>query len=157
MLREEQKCVIDIKKEFLVVQKDLEDSKHRIERAGLYDTLQCQLHRLFDPPVIPDQHYSPEPVPLTPHMKGPAEMLVLMEGNVHRVRCFCCKKRGHKAQDCTQKRHWACTICNDHGHCKATCPFRKKGKVEVFVKQETRKEVEDLGKMMLLEHIALLE
>ena len=83
MLREEQKHITDIEKEFLIVQKDLEDSKHRIERAGLYDTLQCQLHRLFDPPVIPDRHYSPEPVPLAPRMKGPAEMPVLMEGNVH--------------------------------------------------------------------------
>ena len=44
MLREEQKRVMDIEKEFFVVQKDLEDSKRRIERAGLYDTLQCQLH-----------------------------------------------------------------------------------------------------------------
>ena len=83
MLREERKRVMDIKKGFLVVQRDLEDSKRRIERAGLYDTLQCQLHRLFDPPIIPDHHYSPEPVPLAPRTRGPAEMPVLMEGNLH--------------------------------------------------------------------------
>ena len=77
-------------------------------------------------------------------------MPVLMEGNLHRVRCFCCKKRGHKAQDCTQKKHRACTICNDHRHRKAACPFHKRGKVEVFVEEETKKEVEDLGKMTLL-------
>ena len=157
MQKEARKRLTDIEKEYLVVQRDMEQSMNRIERAGLYDTLQCQLRRLFDPPVIPDRHYSPEPVPLAPRPRGPAEMPVLMESNSHRIRCFRCKKRGHKAQDCTQKKHRACTICNDHGHRKAACPFRKRGKIEVVVEQETTKEVEDLGKMTLLERIALLD
>ena len=157
MQREARKHLTDIEKEYLIVQRDMADSMKRIERAGLYNTLQCQLRRLFDPPVIPDRHYSPEPVPLAPRTRGLVEMPVLMEGNLHRVRCFRCKRRGHKVQDCTQKKHCACTICNDHGHRKAACPFRKRGKVEVFVKEETKKEVKDLGKMTLLERIALLE
>ena len=157
MQREARKRLTDIEKEYLIVQRDMTDSMNRIERAGLYDTLQCQLRRLFEPPVIPNRHYSPEPTPLPPRTGGPAEMPVLMEGNLHRVRCFRCKKRGHKVQDCTQKKHRACTICHDHRHRKAACPFRKRGKVEVFVEQETRKDVEELGKMTLLEHIALLK
>ena len=156
ILKDARKRVVDAEKEYLVVQRDLVDSMNRIERAGLYDTLQMQMRHMFNPPVIPDRHYSPEPVPLAPHMRGPVEMPVLMEGNLHRVRCFRCKKQGHKAQDCMQKKHRACTICNDHGHRKAACPFRKRGKVDVFVEQEVKKEVEDLGKMTLLERIALL-
>ena len=101
MQREAQKRLTDIEREYLIVQRDMTDSMNWIERAGLYDTLQCQLRRLFEPPVIPNRHYSPEPTPLPPRAGGPAEMPVLMESNSHRVRCFCCKKRGHKAQDCT--------------------------------------------------------
>ena len=157
MQREAWKRLTDIEKEYLIVQRDMTDSMKWIERAGLYDTLQCQLQRLFEPPVIPDHHYSPEPVPLAPCTRGPAEMPVLMEGNLHRVRCFGCKKWGHKAQECTRKKNHACTICNDHRHHKATCPFRERGKVEVLVEQETRRDVEELGKMTLLECIALLE
>ena len=125
MLREAKKCITNIKKEYLVVQQDMADSMNRIERAGLYNTLHCQMCRLFKPPVILDHHYSPEPLPLTPCTWGPAEMPVLMEGNLHRVRCFCCKKQGHKAQECPQKKHRVCTICHDHGHCKAACHTTK--------------------------------
>ena len=67
MLRDARKWVADIKKEYLVVQRDMADSMNRIERAGLYDTLHCQMRCLFEPPVIPYRHYSPEPLPLTPH------------------------------------------------------------------------------------------
>ena len=83
MQKEARKHLTDIEKEYLIVQRDMADSMNRIERAGLYDTLQCQLHRLFDPLVIPNCHYSPEPVPLAPRTRGPAEMPVLMEGNLH--------------------------------------------------------------------------
>ena len=157
ILKDARKQVADVEKEYLIVQCDLVDSMNHIERAGLYNTLQMQMQRMFTPPVIPDRHYSPEPVPLVPRTRGLAFLPVLMEGNLHQVRCFPCKKRGHKAQDCTQKKHRACTICNDHGHRKAACPFRKRGKVEVFIEQETKKEVEDLGKMTLLERIALFD
>ena len=44
----------------------LVDSMNRIERAGLYDTLQIQMRRMFSAPTIPDHQYSPEPTPLAP-------------------------------------------------------------------------------------------
>ena len=56
MQKEAWKRLTDIEKEFLVVQRDMTDSMGRIERVGLYDTLQAQLRRLFDPPVIPNCH-----------------------------------------------------------------------------------------------------
>ena len=83
MQREARKRLTDIEKEYLMVQRDMTDSMNRIERAGLYNTLQCQLQHLFEPPVIPNCHYSPEPTPLPPRAGGPAEMPVLMEGNMH--------------------------------------------------------------------------
>ena len=78
-------------------------------------------------------------------------------GGQHALRCFCCKKQGHKVQECPQKKHCACTICKDNGHCKAACPYRKRGKVDMFVETETKKEVEELGQLMLLDQIALLD
>ena len=66
ILKDARKRVMDAKKEYLVIQRDLVDSMNRIERAGLYDTLQMQMRRLFTPPVLPDRQYSPKPMPLTP-------------------------------------------------------------------------------------------
>ena len=79
LLKEARKQVTDVEKEYLIIQSDLVDSMNHIERAGLYDTLQSQMQHMFTPPIIPDQHYSPEPMPLAPHQGGPAEMLILME------------------------------------------------------------------------------
>ena len=66
ILKDARKRVVDAEKEYLTVQRDLVDSMNRIERAGLYNTLQMQMRRMFTPPVIPDRHYSPEPIPLAP-------------------------------------------------------------------------------------------
>ena len=82
ILKDARKQVADAEKEYLVVQHNLVDSMNRIERAGLYDTLQMQMRRMFKPPVIPDQHYSPEPTPLAPQHGGPVEMPVLMDEGV---------------------------------------------------------------------------
>ena len=52
MQKEARKHLTDIEKEYLIVQRDMTDSMNRIERAGLYDTLQCQLRRLFEPVML---------------------------------------------------------------------------------------------------------
>ena len=66
ILKEARQRVSEVEKEYLIVQRELVDSMNRIERAGLYDTLQIQMRRMFSAPVIPDHHYSPELVPLEP-------------------------------------------------------------------------------------------
>ena len=66
ILKEARHRVSEVEKEYLIVQRDLVDSMNCIERAGLYDTLQMQMQRIFSQPVIPDRHYSPEPAPLVP-------------------------------------------------------------------------------------------
>ena len=156
LLKDARKRVTEVEKEYLTVQSDLVDSMNCIERAGLYDTLQSQMWCMFSTPVIPDQHYSPEPVPLAPHRGGPAEMPVLME-EPHRIRCFNCRKYGHKKQECTEPKKRRCKTCSNQGHRKGSCPYRRRGKVEVFVETETKQESGELGQLTLLEHIVLLD
>ena len=158
ILKEAWKRVADVEKEYLIVQRDLVDSMNCIERAGLYDTLKMQMRRMFTPPVIPDRHYSPDPMPLIPQSRGPVEMLILMGEECCKVQCFNYRKHGHVRKDCTKPKRWGCKTCGDQGHQKGTCPFRKWGKVEVFITKEVTKEIEDPGNQMnLLERIALLD
>ena len=116
ILKEARKRVADVKKEYLVVQRDLVDSMNRIERAGLYDTLHMQMRRMFTAPIIPDRHYSPKPTPLVPRVGGPVEMPILMGEERHKVQCFNCKKHGHVRKDCTKPKRRGCRICGDQGH-----------------------------------------
>ena len=66
ILKDARQQVSEVEKEYLIVQRELVDSMNRIERAGLYDTLQMQMRRMFSSPAIPDCQYSPEAVPLVP-------------------------------------------------------------------------------------------
>ena len=66
ILKEARQRVSEVEKEYLTIQRDLVDSMNHIERAGLYDTLQIQMRRMFSAPVVSDHQYSPEPVPLVP-------------------------------------------------------------------------------------------
>ena len=152
ILKEARQRVSEVDKEYLIVQRDLVDSMNRIERAGLYDTLQMQMRRMFSAPIIPDHQYSPELVPLEPRRGGPVEMPVLMDEGRRKVQCFNCKKHGHVRKDCTKPKRQGCRTCSDQGHRKGTCPYRKRGKVEVFVEKEvTQKIAEASGQLSLLE------
>ena len=151
--RDTQHRLDEIMKEYTITEQDLTSAMVRIERANLYNLIQDQLKRSFPAPV----HTSPEPTPLVPRNHGPVEMPILMDGHPRQVKCFRCRKKGHKAQDCPRKKARSCTICGDRKHKKAGCPYRKPTKVEVEVEVEVRKEVEELGKMTLLDRIALLD
>ena len=158
ILKDARKRVADAEKEYLIVQRDLVDSMNHIERAGLYDTLQMQMRCMFNPPVIPDRHYSPEPMPLAPRRGGPAEMPVLMDEGHRRVQCFNCKKHGHIRKDCTKPKRRGCKTCGNQGHRRGTCPYRKRGKVEVFIEKEVTREIRDPSEQFsLLDRIVLLE
>ena len=151
--RDTQHRLDEIMKEYTITEQELTSSMVRIERANLYNLIQDQLRQSFPAPV----HTSPEPSPLIPHIHGPVEMPILMDGNPRQVRCFRCRRKGHKAQECPRKKGRTCTICGDRKHKKAGCPYRKPPKVEVEVEVEVCKEVEELGKMTLLDRIALLD
>ena len=139
-------------KEYTITEQDLTSTMIRIERANLHSLIQDQLKRSFPAPA----HTSPEPSPLIPRIHRPVEMLILMDGHLRQVKCFHCRKQGHKAQECPRKKEKSCTICSDRKHKKAGCPYCRPPKVEVEVEVEVCKEVEELGKMTLLDRIALL-
>ena len=63
-------------------------------------------------------------------------MPILMDGHPCQVRCFRCRKRGHKAHECKSKKLRECPLCGDRKHKKAGCPYRKPVKVEVEVQEE---------------------
>ena len=150
LCRDTQHHLDEIMKEYTITKQDLTSSMVRIEHANLHSLIQDQLKQSFPAPV----HTSPEPSPLIPRIHGLVEMPILMDGNPRQVKCFCCRKRGHKVQECPQKKGRLCTICGDKKHKKAGCPYRKPPRVKVEVDVEVRKEVEELGKMTLLDRIA---
>ena len=149
--RDTQHQLDSIMKEYTITEQELTSSMVRIERANLYDLIQDQLKRSFHAPA----HVTPELTPLIPRTRGPVELPVLMDGHPRQIKCFRCRKRGHKAQEC--RRQKTCTICGDRKHKKAGCPYRRPPKVEVEVEVEVHKEIEELGKMTLLDRIALLD
>ena len=151
--RDTQHRLDEIMKEYTITEQELTSSMVRIEQANLYDLIQDQLKQSFHAPT----NTTPEPTPLIPRTRGPVELPILMDGHSRQVKCFCCRKRGHKAQECPRKKERTCTICGDRKHKKAGCPYHRPPKVEVEVEVEVRKEVEELGKMTLLDRIALLD
>ena len=118
--RDVQHRLDEIMKEYLIVQQDLTTTRYRIEHANLYELVQDQLKKSFPAPAPP----SPEPSPLIPCIHGPVERPILMDGHPRQVKCFRCKKRGHKAQECSRRKEKTCTICGDRKHKKAGCPYR---------------------------------
>ena len=117
--RDAQHHLDKIMKEYTITEQDLTSTMIRIERANLHSLIQDQLKRSFPAPA----HMSPEPSPLIPRIHGLVEMPILMDGHPCQVKCFCCRKRGHKAQECPRKKEKSCTICGDRKHKKAGCPY----------------------------------
>jgi hypothetical protein len=122
LLRDARQHINEISKKALAVENKLVDSMVWIEHANLHTLVHCQLQLAFPLPTT-FQPRSPEPTPLAPHTRGPAEMLVLMDGNPHQIRCYRCKLRGHKAQMCPKKKAKECKLCRDTTHKKNGCPY----------------------------------
>ena len=163
MLREARHSVDALSKEYLATERELADTMVRVELANLHALIQDQLNRTFPLPIRIRQ--SPEQTPLIPRQGGPLEMPVLMDKpfTTRTMRCFRCRKRGHKAQECPQKKRRECRLCGDMKHKKAACPYNRK--IEVKVTKEVVVEEEEprvpvpagQGTMTLLERIALLD
>ena len=150
--KEAQHRLDEIMKEYLIIEQDLVTTKYRIEHANLHSLVQDQLKRSFPAPVQP----SPEPTPLIPCTCRLVEMPILMDGHLRQVKCSCCRKRGHKAQECKSRKPRECPLRGDRKHKKAGCPYHRPTKVEVKVQEETHVEIKEVGKMTLLDWIVLL-
>ena len=120
LCRDAQHQLDEIMKEYLITKQDLTSTMVRIEHANLHSLIQDQLKRSFPAPV----HTSPKPSPLIPQIYRPVEMPILMDGHPHQVKCFCCRKQGHKVQECPQRKGKTCTLCGDRKHKKASCPYQ---------------------------------
>ena len=94
--RDAQHHLDEIMREYTITEQDLTSTMVRIERANLYSLIQDQLKRSFPVPV----HTSPKPSPLIPCIHGPVEMPILRDGHPRQVKCFHCRKWGHKVQEC---------------------------------------------------------
>jgi hypothetical protein len=152
LMREARHRVDEITREHVINQRELTDIMNNIERANLFALIRDQERRMFQQPVT-----TPEPTPLPPRQRGPAEFPILMDGNPRQVKCYRCRKRGHIARECPRKKQTKCRVCGYTDHVKADCPWRAKPAVQVFVDHEVSREVQDLGKMTLLDRIALLD
>jgi hypothetical protein len=161
LLRDMRQRINEISKEALAVENELVDSMARIEHTNLHTLVHCQLRLAFPlptpiHPIRPITH-SPKLTPIVPCTKGPAEMPVLMDGNLCQVKCYRCKLWGHKAQECPKKKVKECRLCGNTTHKKARCPYRRPLKVEVTVESEKRVNIGDVGQMSLLDRINLLD
>jgi hypothetical protein len=161
LLHDARQHVNEISKEAMAVENELVDSMARIKRANLHTLIHCQLRLAFPLPtyICPASivTHSPELTPIIPRTGGPAEMPVLMDGNLGQVRCYRCKLRGHKAQVCPKRKVKECRLCSDTTHKKATCPYHRPPKVEVLVEEETQVDVGDRGQLSLIDRINLLD
>ena len=121
LCRDMQHRLDEIMKEYTITEQDLTSTMVRIKHANLYNLIQDQLKRSFPTPA----HTSPKPSPLIPRIHRPVEMPILMDGHPCQIKCFRCRKQGHKAQECPRKKEKACTICGDRKHKKAGCLYRR--------------------------------
>jgi hypothetical protein len=156
LLRDARQHVNEISKEALAVENELIDLMVRIERANLHTLVHCQLRLAFPLPTVICP-CTPESTPLAPRTRGLVEMPVLMDGNLHQIRCYRCKLRGHKAQVCPKKKVKECKLCGDTTRKKNGCPYHRPSKVKVQVEEEVCVEVGDVGQMSLLDRINLLD
>jgi hypothetical protein len=161
LLHNARQHVNEISKEAMAVENELVDSMARIKRANLHTLVHCQLRLAFPLPtyIRPASivTHSPELTPIIPRTGGPAEMPVLMDGNLCQVRCYHCKLRGHKAQVCPKRKVKECRLCGDTTHKKATCLYHRPPKVEVLVEEETQVDIGDRGQLSLIDRINLLD
>ena len=117
LMREAQGRVMEVMKELVNVEAQLNLCKKRLEISDVYEELDCQ-YRLVNPVPIRPRHapiQSPlvetprvvrTVVPLPSRARGPVEMPILHNADPHRhvTRCYRCKKVGHVVSQFHQKK-----------------------------------------------------
>ena len=162
---------MEVMKELVVVDSQLDLCKKRLEISNAYEELDHYFHQAMPVPLHPCHSPIQSPLmeaprviravmPLPSRARGAVEMPILHSNNPdhHRVVCcFRCKKVGHVVSQCPRKKktNRRCTTCGGT-HKVTKCPTKSDtSSPEVVISgagEDTNWE-----RMTLLEHISLLE
>ena len=168
-MKDAQGRVMEVMKELITVEGQLNLCKKRLEINDTYEELDRQ-YRLVNPVPIRPRHApvrSPlieaprvvrAVVPLPSRARGPVEMPILHDADPLRrvTRCYRCKKVGHVVSQCHQKKkNRKCTNCGGT-HKPAKCPVKARTASPEAVAQVFGEVVQG-EEMSLLERISLLD
>ena len=138
LMKEAQGWVMEVMKELVTIEAQLNLCKKRLEISNVYEELDHQYCLANPVPICP--HHAPVQSPLVEaprvvravvllpsHTRGAVEMPILHDtdpGCCHITRCYRCKAVGHVMSQCPKKRrNWKCTICGGT-HKPAKCPMK---------------------------------
>ena len=169
LMKDAQGRVMEVMKELVNVEAQLNLCKKRLEISNTYVELDHQYCLVNPVPIHPRHAPVQSPlveaprviraiVPLPSRARGPVEMPILhdLDPHCHVTRCYRCKKVGHVVSQCHMKnRNWKCTICGGT-HKPAKCPVKAHTASPEAVAQVFG-EVVQREEMSLLEHILLLD
>ena len=167
MMKDTQRWVMEVMKEIVTVQTQLDLCKKRLEISDMYEELDCHIHPANPVPTHPHQSPVQSPlveaprvvraiVPLPSQARGLADIPLLHDTDLDNQcvsKCYRCKAVGHVVSQCPKKRrNKRCAACGST-HKLAKCPTMAN------TKAVTPKASEDADgkRMTLLECIALLD
>ena len=171
LMRDAQGRVMEVMKELIVVDGQLELCKKRLEISNAYEELDRYFRQAMPIPLRPRHSPIQSPLveaprvvravmPLPSRARGAVEMPILHSDDPDRrrvVQCFRCKKVGHVVSQCPRKKkmYRKCPTCGGT-HKIAKCPVKSETTPSEVA---TREASEDAGgeRMTLLECIALLD
>ena len=170
MMKDTQGCLMEVMKELVTVQGQLDLCKKMLEISNAYKELDhpfclanpvC-IHHCQSPvqsPLVEPPRVIRAIVLLPSHARGPVEMPVLQDvdpDHCRVTRCCQCNVVGHVVSQCPKKgRNGKCTICGGT-HKPAKFPVRAHTTSPKVVTQVFGKVVQH-EEMLLLEHIVLLD
>ena len=169
LMRDAQRRVMEVMKELVTIEGQLNLCKKRLKISDAYEELDRQYRLVNMIPIHPCHAPVQSPlveaprvvraiVPLPSRARGAVEMPILHDSDPHRhvTRCYRCKMVGHIVSWCPKKkRNWKCTICGGT-HKPAKCPTKACTASPEAVTQ-VYGEVVQCKEMSLLECIPLLD
>ena len=171
LMKDAQGRVMEVMKELIVVDGQLNLCKKRLEISNAYEELDRYFRQAMPIPAHPRRSPIQSPLveaprviravmPLPSHARGAVEMPILHSDDPdHRqvVRCFRCKKVGHVVSQCPRKKktYRKCPTCGG-AHKIAKCPIKSETTPLEVVTRGAGEDA-DGERMTLLERISLLD
>ena len=169
-MKDAQGRVMEVMKELVTVEGQLNLCKKRLEISDMYEELDRHFHianpvpvRSCDTPITSPLAQAPRIVraiiPLPSQARGAVEMPILHDDDPNHqvIQCFRCHKVGHVVSQCPRKKrsHRKCTTCGGT-HKVVKCPIKTDTTSPEVVTSGASKGA-DGERMTLLECIALLD